>query len=376
MRVLIAPDSFKEACTAEEAAGALARGWHAVRPQDELRLLPLADGGEGTMNALSRAWHCESHVYTVSGPLGQPVEAALGFNPDTRVAVIEMAAASGLALIPQGSRNPFAASTRGTGELLLHALKLGARRVVVGAGGSATNDGGAGAGAALGFHLLDVDGNPLPPGGAALSRLSRIDASGRTPLLRGVLIEVACDVTNPLCGAEGASMVYGPQKGATPAECALLDEALLHFAEIMERDLGARVRDIPGSGAAGGLAAGLMSFANATLRSGISLVAEALKLPEAIAAADLVLTGEGRLDGQSAQGKTVGGLLDRANRAGVPVVAFAGQLGQGHEQLFMRGIRHAECISAKELDATTAIRDTLVNLEAAARRVARDFRLD
>ena len=373
MRVLIAPDSFKEACTAEGAAQALARGWRSVRPQDDMKLIPLADGGEGTMNTLSRAWNCEPHAYTVSGPLGQPVVAALGFNPDASIAVIEMAAASGLALLPRESRNPLVASTRGTGELLLHALELGAHRVVLGAGGSATNDGGAGVAEALGYRLLDANGHALPPGGAALSRLARIDTSGGTPLLRGVSIEVACDVTNPLCGPEGASMVYGPQKGATPSECVLLDKALLHFAEVMECELGVQVRDVPGAGAAGGLAAGLMGFANATLRSGILLVAEALKLPEAIAAADLVLTGEGRLDGQSAQGKTVGGLLDRANRAGVPVVAFAGQLGDGHEQLFERGLRQAERISGVDLDLEAAIRDTLESLEAAARRVATEW---
>lgn len=373
MRVLIAPDSFKEACTAEEAAKALARGWRLARPQDELKLLPLADGGEGTMSALSQAWDCSPRGYSVSGPLGQPVKAALGFNHGTCIAVIEMAAASGLALVPPESRYPLAASTRGTGELLLHALELGARRVVVGAGGSATNDGGAGMAQALGYRLLDANGNELPPGGAALARLDHIDASGRTPLLRGAAIEVACDVTNPLCGARGASMVYGPQKGATPAECVLLDEALSRFADIIERDLGVRVRDIPGAGAAGGLAAGLMGFASASLRSGLSLVAEALKLPEAIGWAELALTGEGRLDAQSVQGKTVGGLLELSRDAGVPVVAFAGQLGPGHGQLFERGIRQAVCIATDTADLDTAIRQTLANLETAARRVAEDW---
>lgn len=373
MRVLIAPDSFKEACTAEEAAEALARGWRAARPQDDLTLIPLADGGEGTVSALSGAWQCTPRAYTVSGPYGQPVKAALGFNRRTRVAVIEMAAASGLALVPPESRNPLAASTRGTGELLLHALELGARRVVVGAGGSATNDGGAGVAEALGYRLLDANGHALPPGGAALSKLDCIDASGRTPLLRGVSIEVACDVTNPLCGAQGASMVYGPQKGASLAECLELDKALSRFADIIERDLGVRVRDIPGAGAAGGLAAGLIAFANATLRPGLSLVAEALNLPEAVTTADLVLTGEGRLDGQSAQGKTVGGLLDLCRDAQVPVVAFAGQTGPGHEQLFERGIRQAVCIATDTADLQTAIRQTRANLEAAARRVAEDW---
>ena len=324
MRVLIAPQEFKGSLTAVQAAAAIQLGAQAVFPNATIDSAPVADGGPGTVEAIVHAANGRTSIARVDGPLGAPVDARWGRIDTGRAAVIEMAAASGLTLLRTEELDPRRASTYGTGQLIKHALDARVERILIGVGGSATNDGGAGMAEALGAVLLDEHGNRLPPGGAALANLARIQMTGFDARLTDVEMTVLCDVQNPLLGAEGASAVYGPQKGADPACVAQLDRALANFAGIIERDLDAQVAEIPGAGAAGGLAAGLMAFCGATLQSGFAAVSEAVNLIERIAQADLVITGEGRLDTQSAYGKTVAGVAALAQEASVPCVAVAG----------------------------------------------------
>jgi glycerate kinase len=338
MRVVIAPDKFKGSLSASEAAEAMARGVARAAPGAAIDRIPMADGGEGTVAALVAATGGSFREAVVCGPMGEPVTVRFGLLGDGRTAAIEMAAASGLVLVPADRRNPMIATTRGTGELLLAAIAAGARRVIAGIGGSATNDGGAGLGQALGFRLLDEAGHELAPGGGPLGRLARIDASGRHPELDRIELAVACDVTNPLCGSRGASAVYGPQKGATPAMIEELDANLAHFAAIVERDLGIAIRDLPGSGAAGGLGGGLVAFAGGRLEPGINLVIEAVDLKGRLQDADLCLTGEGALDDQSAFGKTAVGVGRLARSLGCPVLALAGSIGSGAEATLEAGL--------------------------------------
>ncbi len=323
MRVLVAPDKFRGTLTAHEAARALARGWHRARPADDVEELPLADGGEGTLDALVAALGGDRRALTVTGPLGDPVEAVFGLLPGPS-GVVEMALASGLALVPQGRGDPLRATTFGTGELILAACRAGARSVIVCIGGSATNDGGAGVAQALGFRLLDADGRDLDPGGGALGRLERIDASGASPDVAGVRFVVASDVDNPLTGPAGAAVVYGPQKGASPEDVGRLDAALERLAVVVRRDLGADVADRSGAGAAGGLGFGLMAFLGAELRPGIEVVMEAVGFDERLERADAAVTGEGKFDRQSFHGKTVGGVLEAAARRHRPVAVVCG----------------------------------------------------
>ncbi len=324
MRIVVAPQEFKGSLTAVEATAALRRGVEAVFPDAEIDSAPMADGGPGTVEAMVDAASGRTSIARVDGPLGSPVDARWGRIDDGRCAVIEMAAASGLSLLDADQLDPKRASTYGTGQLIKHALDAGVERILIGVGGSATNDGGAGMAEALGAALLDDEGHRLPPGGAALARLARIEVSEVDSRLRTVGVTVLCDVQNPLLGPEGASAIFGPQKGADPACVAQLDRALGNLAAIVERDLGAKVAEIPGSGAAGGLGAGLIAFCGATLQSGFAAISEAVQLAERIAEADLVLTGEGRLDTQSAYGKTVAGVAALARDAHVPCLAIAG----------------------------------------------------
>ena len=331
--IVLAPDSFKESHTATQVCQAMERGLSTVFPGARFVHVPMADGGEGTTRSLVDATGGVMHRATVTGPMGEPVDAGYGILGDGETAVIEMAAASGLELVPPGRRDPLGASTRGTGELILACLDRGVRRILVGLGGSATNDAGAGLAQALGARLLDAAGNDLPPGGASLASCTAIDVSGLDPRLRETVIEVACDVTNPLCGPEGASAVYGPQKGATPEQVALLDAALATFAGVLRRDLGRDVAQVPGAGAAGGLGAGLLAFTRAELGPGIDIVVKHTGLAGKVAGSDLVMTGEGRMDGQTRFGKTPYGVARVARAAGVPVVAVAGSIGDGIEEL-------------------------------------------
>lgn len=334
-RVVVAPDKYKRCLAASEVAKALARGVSAAAPDAEVVQVPVADGGEGTVEALVAATGGTFRHAAVTGPLGAPVRARFGVLGDGQTAVIEMAAASGLALIPEETRDPTRATTRGTGELILAAQESGARRIIIGIGGSATNDGGAGLAQALGYRLLDANGAELPPGGLALERLDRIERGAGLELPR---IDVACDVDNPLCGPRGASAIYGPQKGATPRQVETLDRALANLARVLRRDLGRDVANLPGAGAAGGLGAGLVAFADGRLERGIELVLTAVRLDEHLAGARLCLTGEGAIDASSAHGKAIVGVAGRARARSCPVIAIAGTIGPGASAVQAAGI--------------------------------------
>jgi glycerate kinase len=315
---LVAPDKFKGTLSAAEAAAAIGRGWRGAEPAAQVDEVPLADGGEGTLEALVAALGGEVRSVRVTGPLGEPVDADFGLAAGPpAVGIVEMARASGMWLVPSDRLDPTTTTTRGTGELLLAAARAGAHRLLVAVGGSATNDAGAGMSQALGVQLLDADGRDLAPGGAALLGLDRIDASGLAPELAGVAVEVLTDVDNPLVGPDGASAVFGPQKGASPEDVVTLDRALARFAEVVRRDTGVEVASLPGAGAAGGVGASLAAFLGATFRSGLDAVMDATGVRARIAAADTVVTGEGAFDGASLRGKVVGGVLREARAAGV-----------------------------------------------------------
>jgi glycerate 2-kinase len=331
MRVVAAPDKFKGTLSARDAAAALAAGWRRGDPSAVIDEAPVADGGEGTLETLVAALGGRIERVRVTGPLGDPIEAELGLAEAASglTAVVEMARASGLHLVAESRRDPARATTRGTGELILAAARQHPARIIMCIGGSATNDAGAGMAQALGVLLLDEEGADLPPGGAALRRLARVDATGLDRRTRDIPVIVASDVDNPLTGPHGASAVYGPQKGASPRQVAVLDEALGHFAAVVHRDLGIDVRDQPGAGAAGGLGAGLIAFLGAHLRPGFEVVAEALNLPRRMEAADVAVTGEGRFDRQSERGKAPLGVLRMAVEAGCRTVLIAGQVEEG-----------------------------------------------
>lgn len=371
MKIVIAPDSYKGSLTAAEVAEAMAAGVRRVWPDAEVALVPMADGGEGTVQALVDATGGRLITATVRGPLGDPVEATFGMMGDGETAVIEMAQASGLPLVPRDRRNPLVTTTYGTGELILRALDEGARRLIIGIGGSATNDGGAGMAQALGARLLDAEGRELEHGGAALARLERIDLSGLDPRVRSLQITVACDVDNPLTGPRGASAVFGPQKGATPEMVAQLDAALKRWAEVIKRDLGKDVDAIPGAGAAGGLGAGLMALLDAQLRRGVEIVVEATGLERHLDGADLCLTGEGNTDFQTAHGKTPMGVAAAARRRGVPVICLSGGLGRDYQQIYDVGIDAALPIVPGPVDLDTAIQEAARFVADAAERALR-----
>ena len=332
MRIVVAPNAFKGSLSALAAAKAIGDGIRLADPDADLTLVPIADGGDGTVDALVAGADGQHRVLRVRGPLTDPVDADYGVIDGGKTAVIEMAKAAGLALLPQDKRDPRVTTTYGVGELLQQAYEGGARHFIVGIGGSATNDGGAGMAQALGYHLLDAQGHELPPGGLALQNLARIHVGGVHANWTDAQVDVACDVTNPLTGPSGASAVYGPQKGATPEMVAELDAALKHFAEIIRRDLGVDVEPLPGAGAAGGLGAGLVAFTGARLRPGAEMVMEALKLDDRIKGVDLVITGEGRLDSQTARfGKGPAAVARHARKAGIPVVGLAGGIADEAE---------------------------------------------
>jgi glycerate kinase len=374
MKIVIAPDSFKESLSAPQVAEAIAAGWADVYPQAELCLRPMADGGEGTVDAVLAATGGERRECEVSGPMGAPVLAHWGWL-ENATAVIEMAAASGLHWVAREQRDATVASSRGTGELICAALDAGAQRIILGLGGSATNDGGAGLLQALGVRFLDAAGRDLAPGGAALAQLDQIDLTGLDPRLLDVQVEVAADVDNPLCGEKGASAVFGPQKGATPAQVAQLDAALSRLAWVVSGTLGEDFSQFPGVGAAGGLGFAAKAFLRARFRPGIELVAELSELADALRGADLVITGEGRLDEQSLHGKTPVGVARQAQAAGVPVVALAGSLGEGYEQLYAVGIDAAFSLTPGPVTLEQACADAAAQLRARAGDIARVWRL-
>jgi glycerate kinase len=338
VKVIVAPNSFKGSLSASEAAAAIARGVREALPDAEVIEIPVADGGEGTVEALVSARKGIYRSVAVEGPLGDPVDATYGLIDGGRTGVVELASASGLTLIPHDRRDPRKASTYGFGQLLDAVRHGGVVSIIAGIGGSATNDGGAGMARALGYRLLDASGRDLPRGGAALARLEHIDASGFDPGWTSVTVMVASDVTNPLMGLQGASYVYGPQKGADPDAVRELDSALARLAEVIERDLGKRVAEIPGAGAAGGAGAGLVAFLDAKLVPGAPLVVDASGFDQALPGSWLVITGEGRVDGQTAYGKAPGEVAKRARAAGIPTLLLAGSKGPGWEALSSMGV--------------------------------------
>ncbi|UQZ89456.1 glycerate kinase [Deltaproteobacteria bacterium Smac51] len=338
MRIVVAPDSYKGSISALGVAEAVEEGFRRVFPDAEVIKAPIADGGEGTVEALVSSTGGHYRQTMVSGPLGAPVEAVWGVLGDGRTAVIEMAAASGLPLIGFDQRDPLRASTFGTGQLLKAVLDAGLTRVILGIGGSATNDGGSGFASALGVRFLDDEGRELPPGGAALARLARVDLSGLDPKVAEMEIMVACDVDNPLCGPRGASAVFGPQKGATPEMVETLDKALGHYGRLAAEATGRDIVDTAGAGAAGGLGAGLMFFTPAKLRPGIDIVLEAIDFDKMVEGAALVITGEGRTDFQTAFGKAPVGVARIAKKRSVPVVCLSGGLGEGYKSIYAQGI--------------------------------------
>lgn len=338
MKFVIAPDSFKESLSAWEACQAIGRGLGRVFPEAELVYVPMADGGEGTVQSLVDATSGRIVRTTVTGPLGTPVEGFYGVLGDGKSAVIEMAAASGLALVPPTQRNPLVTTTRGMGELILSALNEGVETIILGLGGSATNDGGAGMAQALGVRLLAEDGTEIGDGGGEVGRIAHIDLSGVDPRLAKVKFVAACDVDNPLIGERGASAVFGPQKGATPEIVKQLDANLAHYAAKMREDVGCDVAFMPGAGAAGGLGAGVVAFLQAELKRGVDIVIDATGLADHAVGADVVITGEGKIDGQTIYGKTPIGVAKTAKLHGVPVIGIAGTLAAGHEVVHEHGI--------------------------------------
>jgi glycerate kinase len=372
MKVTVAPDSLKESLSAQQAANAIGRGLQKADPSVQLELVPIADGGEGTVDALVAATGGRKVIVPVVDPLGRPVHAALGLLGDGRVAAVEMAAASGLALLAPRERNPMLTSTRGTGQLVRRALELNVEQIIVCIGGSATVDCGAGMAAELGARFLDSTGTPIDePSGGRLQDVRKIDLSGLDPRLERTRITVACDVTNPLVGPKGAAPVYAPQKGADDAMVTRLSSGIGKFANVIRKDLGKDVRKMPGGGAAGGLGAGLSAFMDAELKSGIEVVMEAVRLRERMRGSALVITAEGRIDGQSAFGKAPAGVAALARELGIPVVALGGSLGPDYEKLYDCGIAAVFSICDRPMPIETAFAEAEQLVERAAASLMR-----
>lgn len=369
--IVLAPDSFKESMTAKEACEAMERGIHKVNPNINCIHVPMADGGEGTMQSLVDATGGTVYITKVKGPLGNEVSASYGITGDGLTGVLEMASASGIQLVSPEARNPLITTTYGTGQLIKACLDRGVSKLLIGIGGSATNDGGAGMVQALGGRLLDEEGNELLFGGGELGRLASIDLSGFDPRLKDVQVEVACDVTNPLCGPTGASNVFGPQKGATPEMIKQLDNNLHHYANVIKEQLGKDIRDMPGAGAAGGLGAGLVVFLDGVLKKGIELVIDYTGLENKVQQADMVWTGEGSIDFQTQYGKTPLGVAEVAKKFGKPVLAFAGRIGDQTEVLYDKGIDAIFGIMPGASSLEDALKQGQDNLERTAENVAR-----
>lgn len=370
MKIVIAPDSYKESLSASEVAQAIEKGFREIFPQAHYVAVPVADGGEGTVEAMIAATQGSEKVARVTGPLGTAVDARWGMSGDGKTAFIEMAAASGLALVPPELRNPLITTSRGTGELILHALDHGARNIIIGIGGSATNDGGAGMVQALGVKLCDANGTSIGYGGGSLNTLNTIDISGLDPRLKACAIRVACDVTNPLIGEKGASRIFGPQKGATEALIVELDNNLAHYASVIKKSLRVEVKDVPGSGAAGGMGAALMAFLGAELRSGIEIVTEALNLEEHIHDCTLVVTGEGRIDSQTINGKVPMGIATVAKKYHKPVIGIAGSLTHDVGVVHTCGIDAVFSVLTSVTTLEEAFRGAFDNIYRASRNIA------
>ena len=373
MKILIAPNAFKECLSAGEAARAMEEGVREIFPVADCVLCPIADGGDGTLDAIVTATGGRKIQVKVKDPLGRPHKATMGLLGGGNGMVIEMAEASGLRLIEPEERNPMIATTRGTGELMHVAINRGVRYIILGIGGSATVDGGTGMARALGYRFLDRRGEEIAEGGASLEQLERIDASGKNPGLVTTRVLIASDVTNLLLGEHGAARVYGPQKGATAEMVERLEAGLAHLAEVIERDLGLDVRTLPGAGAAGGLGAGLIAFAGAEMRPGVELVLEEIGFDEKIEGADLVLTGEGAVDRQTAFGKGPAGVARAAQERGVPVYCLAGRVEPGAEQELQKiGIERTLCINPPDSSREESLREAYSRLSLATANLLRE----
>ncbi|MEO3990664.1 glycerate kinase [Pseudocitrobacter cyperus] len=375
MKIVIAPDSYKESLSALEVASAIERGFREIYPEADYHKLPVADGGEGTVEAMVTATQGRIVEIDVTGPQGDTVQGFYGLSGDGRSAFIEMAAASGLELVPADKRCPLTTTSWGTGELIRHALDAGVKHIIIGLGGSATNDGGAGMVQALGVKLLTADNQAIAPGGAGLETLAHIDIRELDTRLAECRIEVACDVTNPLTGEEGASAVFGPQKGATAKMITRLDAALTHYAQCLKRDLGIDVLQLEGGGAAGGMGAALYAFCGAELRPGIEIVTDALHLDKLVADADLVITGEGRIDSQTIHGKVPVGVARVAKRYHVPVIAIGGSLTPDVGVVYEHGLDAVFSVLYRICTLEDALRDAEDNLFMTARNIAAMLRM-
>ena len=375
MKIVIAPDSFKESLTALEVADAIEQGFKKFYPHADSVRIPMADGGEGTVQSLVDALKGKVVEQSVTAPLGNKIQAFFGISGDNQTAIIEMAAASGLHLVSPAQRNPLKTTSFGTGELIKAALDLGVKKIILGIGGSATNDAGAGMLQALGVQLLDVNNQQISLGGENLSLISKIDLSKLDSRLQQVEILVACDVDNPLCGEKGASAVFGPQKGATPEIVQQLDRALFHFSDIVQQDLDLNIRDQAGAGAAGGMGGGLLLLPNVQLKAGVQIIIDAVNLNEQIKGADLVITGEGRMDSQTVHGKTPIGVAKAAKLFNKPVIAIVGSLKDDYEVVYKHGIDAVFPIirQLKSLDETLKLGRE--NLISTAQNIARLYKL-
>lgn len=370
MKIVIAPDSYKESLSAVDVAQAIEKGFREIFPDAQYISVPVADGGEGTVDAMIGATQGTKMVSTVTGPLGAPVSAGWGMSGDGITAFIEMAEASGLALVPLEQRNPLMTTSYGTGELILRALDKGARNIIIGIGGSATNDGGAGMVQALGANLTDAEGKEIGPGGGHLLSLNNIDVTGLDERLQDCTIRVACDVTNPLVGENGASRIFGPQKGASEAMILELDRNLDHFANVIKKHLRVDVKHACGAGAAGGMGAALMAFLGAELRSGIEIVTEALNLEEHIHDCSLVVTGEGRMDSQSIRGKVPVGVAAVAMKYHKPVIGIAGSLTSDVAVVHQYGIDAVFSVLNSIGTLEDALKNAFENIYRASRDIA------
>lgn len=376
MKIVIAPDSFKESLSAPEVCNAIEAGIRSFFHEAEIVNIPLADGGEGTVETLVAATSGVIHKVVVTGPRGIPIPSFFGILGDGKTAVIEMASASGLPLVPNDQRNPLITTTFGTGQLIKHALDEGCRDFIIGLGGSATNDGGVGMAQALGGAFLAKDRRQIGFGGGALRDIERIDLSGLDPRIKEGNFWVACDVTNPLCGETGAAAIFGPQKGATPEMILTLDENLCHLAELIKRDLGMDVANVPGAGAAGGLGAGLIAFCGAKLQKGIDIIINTIKLKERIRGANIVITGEGQMDFQTCNGKTAYGVAMAAREQGIPVIAIVGAMGNGAEKMFDFGIDSIFAIANRPMSSDESMANTAALLTSTANRVMRALSIE
>lgn len=376
MRILIAPDSFKGSLSALEVAANIEQGILKVIPEAEIFKVPMADGGEGTVQSLVDATGGRIIYKEVTGPLGDPVEAYFGILGDQKTAVIEMAAASGLTLVPPERLDPRNTTTYGTGELIKAALDEGVDNIIIGLGGSATNDAGIGMAQALGVHFLDSRGREVGFGGRELIRIEKIEMGGLDPRIKNVDVKVACDVTNPLFGPDGAAYIYGPQKGATPEVVEFLDNCLRYFAKTVKNELGQDIQNISGGGAAGGLGAGLVVFLNAELKSGIQIVLEANKIDKYLQQVDLVITGEGKIDSQTIKGKTPVGVARKAKEYNLPVIAIAGSVDDDAVIVFEAGIDSVFSIIQKPISLEDAINNTAKWIQTTSEQIMKVYLLN